>query len=360
MLRGLFALLAFGVFGSAAWANSDTCGGVYTVKRGDSLSRIAEAQYRNARLWTEIYRNNLTTIGAEPDLLLIGQELWLTCIARRPVGLPGADTAAPEVARTAVPPLATLPPVWEGRPITLLTADNYAPFSDRDVPGGGLMTEIVSAAMDSIAPDTGYRIHWVNDRSAHLNPLLANAMLDMGFPWKRPDCATAPQAQGCAGLLFSDPVFEALVVLFSDVQRPVAYSGADSVRGLTLCRPAGFETHDLDRADSRWVTDGHIALVQPAKVEDCFDALIGGGVDGVALNEFTGRVTIESMGLHDRVVVAGDRPMSIETLHVVVDANHPRAAELLNTINEGLRRIRADGTYQAVLERQLDRIWAAF
>lgn len=341
-----------------AWA--ETCGGTYKVQPGDSLSVIANEKYDNAHLWTEIYRNNLRVIGDDPDLLLIGQRLELRCINGRPGPAVADLEPAPEVARAAMQPFAPLPLVHDDRPVALLTADGFPPFSDRSMPGGGMLTEIVSAAMEAAMPEQGYRIHWVNDRASHLEPLLSNALLDMGFPWKKPDCALVPQAQGCNGLLYSDPVFEALVVVFADSARPLRFERDADLVGLHLCRPAGFDTHDLDQKGRHWLRDGRVTLSRPDSVEACFEELREGRVDAVVLNEFTGRATLAAMGLEDQVEVAGSRPLSIETLHVVVDARHAQAAEMLNTVNEGLRRIRETGQYQAILDRQLDALWAAF
>ena len=42
------ALLALAGLGMAGASAAQTCGGDYTVKRGDSLSLIADKQYRDA------------------------------------------------------------------------------------------------------------------------------------------------------------------------------------------------------------------------------------------------------------------------------------------------------------------------
>ena len=65
--------------------------------------------------------------------------------------------------------------------VKLLTAGDYAPFTHKDSPNGGLITEIVDAAMTSASGKGGYDIHRVNDWAAHLDPLLSQSMLDMGF-----------------------------------------------------------------------------------------------------------------------------------------------------------------------------------
>ena len=46
----------------------------YTVKSGDSLSKIAKHYYGDANAWKKIYEANKATIGNNPDLIKPGQQ----------------------------------------------------------------------------------------------------------------------------------------------------------------------------------------------------------------------------------------------------------------------------------------------
>jgi hypothetical protein len=50
---------------------------IYTVVRGDSLSKIAKKFYGNANLWHKIYAANKAVIGSNPNLILPGQKLTI-------------------------------------------------------------------------------------------------------------------------------------------------------------------------------------------------------------------------------------------------------------------------------------------
>jgi nucleoid-associated protein YgaU len=52
-------------------------GGIYVVQPGDNLSAIAERAYGNASAWQTIYSVNRSVIGANPNLILPGQQLQL-------------------------------------------------------------------------------------------------------------------------------------------------------------------------------------------------------------------------------------------------------------------------------------------
>src|SRR5690242_222379 len=51
----------------------------YTVKPGDYLSKIAQAQCGDSGDWTGLYAGNKKTIGGNPDVILAGQNLILDC-----------------------------------------------------------------------------------------------------------------------------------------------------------------------------------------------------------------------------------------------------------------------------------------
>ena len=362
MRNTIYSLLAvvLGVFATSATAQ--TCGGTYTVKRGESLSVIADTHYKNAGMWTAIHTNNLSVIGENPNAISAGMRLSLSCIDGLPVGLEGGaaatDTAA--IASTVAQPIKVQPGTAATRAkINLMTGSDYAPFTDKDLPNGGILADVVNAAMTEASPANGFAIHWVEGWDSHLEPLLSNALLDMGFPWIKPDCDSTPDEYRCANFLFSDPMFEMLMILFTSKDNPIAFASDDEVHGKRLCRPSGYAVHQLDRPDRRWLSDDHITLVQPHAVADCFNMLVAGEVDGVVLNEFTGRTALKQLNLKDKVSLA-PRPLAIEGLHVLVHKTHPQAEAMLAEINAGLRGIKENGVYQKIIDTHMARVWAEF
>lgn len=64
----------------------------YTVKPGDSLSQVAQRQCHSAADWTGIYAASKGTVGANPDMILPGQKLTISCHTAN-VKLPAAPAA---------------------------------------------------------------------------------------------------------------------------------------------------------------------------------------------------------------------------------------------------------------------------
>lgn len=205
------------VASSLSASAQETCGGEYTVQRGDSLSLIADKLYKNVGQWTSIHGNNHDQIGSNPNNIRVGMKLRMACIGGMPTGLKGGTLVTQIKAAAAVPavPLVVAPGTAATRKkINILTGDDFAPFTDRGLPKGGILADVVDEAMKAANPAQGYAVHWVNDWSSHHEPLLSNALLDIGFPWFKPDCAADPETYRCANLRFSDSMFEVLMLLF--------------------------------------------------------------------------------------------------------------------------------------------------
>ncbi|WP_306152707.1 LysM peptidoglycan-binding domain-containing protein [Roseovarius sp. MMSF_3281] len=342
-------VICVGGFGRA---RAEACGGGYTVKPGETLSQIAEAQYGDAALWSRIHRDNLEQLGESPDTLRAGMRLRLRCVK-------GGRAGLPDGAGMAVAPAMAAARGGAGR-IDILTAGDFWPFTDPALPGGGLLAEVVQAAMEAADPGHGFAIHWVNDRAAHHEPLLSNALLDMGFPWARPDCAVEPGSYGCETLVFSSPFFEVLVLLFTDKGRPLDVESTTGMQGKTLCRPSGYSTYIFDQDGRNWLRDKVITLEVAASPEACFHLLTGGQVDGVVLNEFLGHHKIKTLGIADRIAPVPGAPISVDTLHMVAHKAHPEGKSVLDVFDAGLAKIRTDGTYQGILDEHMTRVWEEY
>ncbi len=364
MLKRLSALAASAIVaGTMSASAQETCGGEYTVKRGDSLSLIADKLYKNVSVWTTIQGNNSDKIGANPNNIRVGMKLRMPCVNGLPTGLKGGTAIETIKAAAAAPvaPLVVAPGNAATRKkINILTGDDFAPFTDRGLPKGGILADVVDEAMKAADPAQGYAVHWVNDWSSHHEPLLSNALLDIGFPWFKPDCEADPDTYRCANLRFSDSMFEVLMLLFVNASQPIAFNSDADLEGKTLCRPKGYSTYIFDQHGRNWLKNNHITLHTGDSPGDCFELLAEGKVDGAVLNEFSGRKKIKELGLQDRIVVAKGQPISVDGNHMVVHKSHPNGPELLAEFEKGLAMIKENGTYQRIIDEHMTRIWAEF
>lgn len=336
----LFGLAAWPSLAMAVPSNLD-CGEQYEVQSGDTLSAIAAAVYDDYRKWTLIYNANSDVIGDDPGQLRAGTSFRLPCLGNGASqrALPGA----------------------EGKAVKLLSGGNYRPFTNRERDDGGMISDILNAALTGgEAPFESVGFAWENDWSKHLEPLLAQRDYDLGYPWLKPDCEANPDHFRCANFRFSEPLFEMLVVLFVDKSDPIEFEKDSDVIARVLCRPKGYYTHDLEKDGRNWLSHKKITLRQPDSIDACFRMLVNGGVDAVALNEFTGRSAMHRMGLQDQVEIVKTRPLSVEGLHVIAHKDHPRSKELIREVNKALGALKESGRYDEIVDRHLSAYWEQF
>jgi polar amino acid transport system substrate-binding protein len=366
--RVLLVLLAVAAADSlfTRMAAAQTCGSEYKIKEGETLAQIAARVYGNPSQWTVIFYANQDRLGSNASLLVPGLAIALPCVGGASPPSPSqpqnAATPAPPPASSADAPIMISTMV---RRVEFLTADGYAPFTGRALEGGGMLTEVITSAMNIVKQEArgrfDYGISWVNDWSAHLNPLLLTRAFDVGYPWARPDCDGAGPLDAtsqfrCRRFFFSDPLYEVITSLFVRNNSAITTLQSDKIVGSTLCLPAGQPTYELDEGGRNWAKDGKVALMRPPSVDECFRLLENGTVEGVVATEFAGRASVSSLGIADKVRVL-DQPVALTPLHVVISKSHPHARTILYYVNTALAKLRDSGDYDMIIARHLDRFW---
>lgn len=329
--------LAVAMAGWAGQAAAQCAPEAYTVKAGDTVFTIAETRYGDPEKWTLIYYANEAALQASVFQVSPGDVLSIPC--------------APGSAAADATPLRQ-----DDAELKLLTGSNYAPFADRAWPGQGMVTELVNAAMEATPAPVSYAITWEDDWSQHLFPKLDSKEFDMGFPWLKPDCDQTPGDERCANFHFSDPLVEILILLFVREGDGFTYSDDADLTGKRLCRPKGYFTHDLDRPGREWLTTGAVTLVQADDPQACFRELLAGTVDAVTVNVFLGARTIDEMGLRGQVV-ALEKPLSVEGLHVIISKKHWRGTTFLYRFNAGLAALKQSDRYTQIVSKHLGIFW---
>ncbi len=301
------------------------CRSDYAVKNGKSLADIATRAYGSASQWTLIFYANQDRMGANASLLVPG----LTCGSR-------AFRVSKRPLRPCRRPLhLQINPPQRPAP---RTPSSYLQASENRVPYRKWLTPLatftaqwrdddafVSSAMDLIKEQSGgsfgINVSWVNDSSAHLNPLLITRAFDVGSPGSSPIAVTPPISPRTPNTAsrssFSRPALRSLTVLFVKANSPIIFAKDEEILGKTLCQPAGFSTYELDKGGRNWVKENKITLMRPQTIEECFRLLDSGSVGAVVTSDLTGKAVATALGIGDRVK-ALQRPIAIGTLHMIV------------------------------------------
>lgn len=333
------------------------CGGLHTIGPGDTLSGIARTVYGDYGQFRVIYEANRNKIGRNPAEVELGAVLKIPCLddAGRPLPVNDAAQTA-ESAKIANPDQQAAAPkpaalVLEGPPLVrLLTAAGASPLVGDDLEDSGLMVALVRRAMAQSGAEA-FRIDLINDRAAHVSPLLSDAAYDLGFPWAKPDCAipSIEASAACTDLIYSEPFLQSKLGLYVRIGGAAEGGDLTTLDGLRVCRPLGYPVDDLVEIGVQ-AEEGE--LMRPRDVDDCFAALADGDADVVSVETIIAEEAIARLGVAAQV---SERPeMAVErTLHAVSHRNNPRGPAVIDAINGGLGELRKTGEWFMTVQRHM-------
>lgn len=369
-LIGAFGLTA--MFGAGAEAQSLACGGDYTIKRGDTLQKVTRMAYGEGLSWKFIYNANRAVVGSNPSAIEIGMKIKVPCRRGQTPGAtaqaaqPKASTstaAATSAVTTAAIPAATnvslplnVPGVATPGSSTyrFVTGSDWRPFQDPELQNGGMITEIVSTAMETQRGPDGHKIDFINDYSSHLQTLVADIAYDFAFAWFRPNCDKieklgAESQFRCNSLEWSDPLFEQIIGYYMRADEANVPATHADLMGRSICRPKGFALFMMEEFD---LVEPAILLKQPINTADCFEMLTAGEVDVVVLATMVADGTIAAGGMADQIA---EQPQlsSVATMHAVTSINNPNKETQLTVLNEGIRDVRESGAWFEIVQRHL-------
>ena len=311
----------------------------YRVKKGDSLREIAQAAYGDKE-FRRIYRANEAEIGRNPNVISVGIVLRLPCL----------DGTFPDANKTA-----EVTASEDEGVISFVTANGYLPYTDESLGNRGLFTHLVATAMTRANPDLPVEITFINDWAAHLESLLPRQAFDASFPWTQPGCETqgsltTVELYACQNFVYSDPFYEVVDGFFSRADSPLSQVvEARGLEGTTVCRPEGYPTSHMDQLG---LMPPAVTMVQPTSAYACFEQLMAGKVDLVALDTRAAERVVMDMGLDNQV---SENPYlyGIEPLRVALHKSNPKSAEIVEALNIGLGIMLQSGEWAAIVSEGL-------
>lgn len=333
---------------SSAQAQSIQCGQKYTVQAGDYLTRIAGAAYGDTSKFTFIYSANSETIGPNPGQILVGQRLMIPCL-----DAPLQGSTANASAITNKDTTEAIPAPSGERPVRILTASGWAPFLDEEQEQGGMLTEIVNLAMENSDGKPAYKIDFINDDGAHLNPLLVDHAYDLSIGWSRPDCDDAASLKDeslfrCNNLIYSDPIFEDVDGFYNLTTAP-ALTTYEELRGKSICRPEGYSISSLEKEG---MAEPAVTIVRADTVNDCVAMVVEGKAE-VALVSATAVDPYISSLPDPNILRLNEALNDVDILYTVTAKTNPRAEEIISEVNSGLRNIKDSGVWFETVRRHM-------
>lgn len=165
-------------------------------------------------------------------------------------------------------------------PVTLTTGNDYAPFVHSQLPGGGMVTEVIRAALESQGATIDVR--WTTWTRAMEEAKEGKA--SGSFPW-----FVTKERQ--ADFLYSESIYDIREYAFTKPGSKLDFSKLESLEGSRLCLPTGWAAPP---AMADLVAAGKVKRAESRDASSCLRMVLSGSADYFITDPFQGRDTMKS------------------------------------------------------------------
>jgi len=225
------------------------------------------------------------------------------------------------------------------RHMRFATGNGYQPFTDEDLPSGGMATAILQRAFSKVGVTASISFFpWPRARR-----MAETGSYHGAFPYIQ-----SPSRD--AKFLFSDPIttYDNVAFVHADA-RWTADTVAEIPNG-TYCRPRGYA--DFAPLVARRKA-GAFTRRSPRRMATCFRLLADGRIDFVVAPEWQGWMTArDTLG---GAVSLRTQPVVFEETsnHLIVSKQRDNAEAIIARFNRGLKKLKASGEYRMIVRRHL-------
>lgn len=223
--------------------------------------------------------------------------------------------------------------------LRLVTGDNYAPFTGKSLPGGGMLTMVVDAALQERG--IPYSLDWRPWNRGYLKTL--RGFFDATYPYE-------PGPEREIDYLYSEPLLEAERYLFSRADENIDLNDLSTLRGRSFCHPLGWQAPALLQP---LVEQGLLTRHSPIGLNECMRLLLLGRDDFLIVDRRLAEAAMTLVGIQPGQLRRSAEAVSHSTLHLIVPRSHPQGQQLIARFNHGLRSLKESGRYQSLVSDYL-------
>jgi polar amino acid transport system substrate-binding protein len=230
--------------------------------------------------------------------------------------------------------------VWaEVDKVSLVTGDDYAPFTGQDLPDGVLVTKVVRAALAE--REVTSSLEWRPWNRGLLMTL--KGRYDATFPY-------TSSLERQTDYLYSEPMLVISEHVYSLAGAPLEADNLAALEGKRLCLPLGWQP---PAAIQNMIDQRLLQVHAPVGLIQCVELLLLGRNDFFVAGSLLAEAALREVGeplsrLHRSQSAFGDT-----SLHLLVARSHPRAEQVLQQFNEGLALLRERGDYPGLIQHYL-------
>lgn len=340
--------LAACLFVVPALASAQEACTTYTVRDGDTLGSIAEAAYGTYD-YQMIFNANRDALATNPNNLQAGLQLILPCEDGRLT--PDSQLSAVIQQETARQETNRSRNNSYEPPLKFVTSNNWMPFTDESLTGGGIFTRMATTAMQRGGNDRGYQVSYVDDWMAHIEVLLPTGAFDVSIAWESPDCTKLDllgefSVRMCTEFDFSLPIYETAYAFntLNDSKYANARAFSDYA-GAKVCRPEAWPISDLE---VQGLVEPVVTYVHPKAPLDCARMLLNGEVDLYSIEAETAASNFAELGATNRVS-PNPALATFITYHFLTSKSNPRGRVYIAMLNRGITEMRESGEWYDIV-----------
>ena len=232
------------------------------------------------------------------------------------------------------------------------------PLADEQLAEGGLVLALVNASLgrsNAGATPKG-DVRWTS-KGGLSQEVLSDPTLDLFLPVESADCdrpneLTHASAVLCDHALYSEPILQVVLGLFSLTNTSFKFETDASILGKTVCV---WREHDLSALNANgrnWASYKRITVLRRTSLLDCVVAVQAHDADALAAIDLEGSHLLRKLGLAPYFALH-PRPLATRGVHAVVWRENPRAAEVLAALNAGLKQLKQGGAYALLVQQHL-------
>ena len=204
-------------------------------------------------------------------------------------------------------------------------------------------------------------LQWGKDALSPIRSLLSDAAIAMSWPWDSADCErpndlVQASALLCDKALYSDPILQVVVGLFTLSDSAFTFGKDESIYGKAICVPLDQDVSSLNGDGRNWLSEKRVVAVRQPTLLDCVSAVQKLEADAFLANDLEGRYVLQRLGLAQNFKMA-ERPLGTRGIHAVALRENAQASELINAVNRGLRQLKQTDAYGAIVRSHLMRLW---
>lgn len=220
--------------------------------------------------------------------------------------------------------------------LRLVTGDDYAPFTGKTLPAGGMLTQVVHAVLAQSNTDS--TLDWEPWNRGYLETLRGE--YDATFPY-------VPTPQREQAYRYSAALLEVEQHIFSRADDPIETKDPALLQGRTVCMPLGWQPPVKIQ---ELLDQGILSRHSPIGIKECARLVLIGRDDFFVSDRRLGDTALQLIGAIDGQLRRSTEMISSSSLHLIVPHNHPRGALIIAAFDAGLDRLKVSGAYQQIIE----------